>query len=189
MRAQAIRCLLMMSIAAARSVGAQAMPEKKPVTDAEKIADALRAGPDFITKDATILDWPSAKGGTYRVLRQGSSEWTCLPAVPGYPHDEPGCFDKVFLKWIQTSLTGEEPKIDRIGIAYMYVGAFVPNVARTASANADFHVGPHVMIISPHQDEVQAFTRDGSTGQPYVAHLPHGTQLYLVMPFQQASQQ
>jgi hypothetical protein len=20
-----------------------------------------------------------------------SSEWTCLPAIPGYPHDEPGC--------------------------------------------------------------------------------------------------
>ncbi len=34
-----------------------------PVTDAEKIADALRAGPKFITKDATLLDWPSAPGG------------------------------------------------------------------------------------------------------------------------------
>jgi hypothetical protein len=54
-----------------------------PVTDAEKIADALRAGPAFITKDATVLDWPSASGGEYRVLRRGSNEWTCLPAIPG----------------------------------------------------------------------------------------------------------
>jgi hypothetical protein len=42
-----------------------------PVTDSAKIADALRAGPAFITKDATILDWPQQAGGEYRVLRKG----------------------------------------------------------------------------------------------------------------------
>jgi hypothetical protein len=56
---------------------------KLPATDAEKIADALRAGPAFVTKDATLLDWPSTRGGAYRVLRQGTRAWTCLPAVPG----------------------------------------------------------------------------------------------------------
>jgi hypothetical protein len=60
-----------------------------PVTAAEKIADALRAGPVFITKDATLLDWPSAPGGEYRLLRKGSNEWTCLPAIPGDSHDGP----------------------------------------------------------------------------------------------------
>ena len=30
--------------------------DRLPVTDAEKIADALRAGPAFITTDATLLD-------------------------------------------------------------------------------------------------------------------------------------
>jgi hypothetical protein len=34
--------------------------DRLPVTDAEKIADASRAGPAFITKDATLLDWSSA---------------------------------------------------------------------------------------------------------------------------------
>ena len=58
--------------------------DRLPVTDAEKIVDALRAGPEFITKDATLLDWPSAPGGEYRVLRKGSSEWACLPGIPGY---------------------------------------------------------------------------------------------------------
>jgi hypothetical protein len=28
-------------------------------TDKEKIADALRAGPEFIIKDAVIADWPA----------------------------------------------------------------------------------------------------------------------------------
>jgi hypothetical protein len=161
-------------------------PDRLPVTDAEKIADALRAGPAFITKDATLLDWPSASGGEYRILRKGSNEWTCLPAVPGYPHDEPGCFDPTFLPWIQESLAGRDPHIDKIGIAYMYVGAWVANKSGNDSRK-DFHVGPHIMIVSPHefQAELQPLSHDGSNRMPYVAHLPKGTDLYLVLPFRQ----
>ena len=62
---------------------AQTAESRMPVTDAEKIADALRAGPVFVTKDAALLDWPSTPGGEYRVLRNGSSQWTCLPGHPG----------------------------------------------------------------------------------------------------------
>jgi len=32
--------------------------DRLPVTDAEKIVDALRGGPAFITEDATVRDWP-----------------------------------------------------------------------------------------------------------------------------------
>ena len=160
-----------------------------PMTDQEKIADALRAGPQFITSNATILDWPSTNGGEYRVLRKGTNEWTCLPGVPGYSHDEPGCFDVTFMQWIKDSLAGKEPHIERIGIAYMYVGAWVPNKSGNGAGD-DFHVGPHIMIVSPHayQDELRPLSHDGSNGMPYVAHLPHGTDLYLVLPFQQANE-
>jgi hypothetical protein len=57
--------------------------------------------------------------------------------------------------------------------------------AKAALRMGEFNVGPHIMIVSPHQDELEGFSRDGSDGMPYVAHLPNGTQLYLVMPFQQ----
>jgi hypothetical protein len=158
-----------------------------PVTDSAKVADALRAGPPFITKNATILDWPEQQGGEYRILRKGTNEWTCLPGVPGYSHDEPGCFDPVFMQWIKDSLAGHEPHIATVGIAYMYVGAWVPNKSGKDSMSDEFHVGPHVMIVSPHdnQKELQSFSHDGSTGMPYVAHLPHGEDLYLVLPFRQ----
>ena len=157
--------------------------DRLPVTDAEKIADALRAGPAFITKDATLLDWPATRGGEYRVLRKGSNEWTCLPAIPGYPHDEPGCFDPIFLQWIQDSLAGRTPHIERIGISYMYLGAW--KSAKDGSSGHEFHVGPHLMVVGPHQDDFQGFNRDPSNGMPYVAHLPHHTELYLVMPARQ----
>jgi hypothetical protein len=157
-----------------------------PSTDSAKIADALRAGPPFITKNATILDWPQHPGGEYRVLRRGTNEWSCLPGVPGYPHDEPACFDPVFMEWMKESLAGREPHIDSVGIAYMYVGAWVPNKTGNGSGS-EFHVGPHIMIVSPHDDqkELQQITHDGSNGMPYVAHLPHGEDLYLVLPIRQ----
>jgi hypothetical protein len=167
-------------------MGVTAIPQSSgrlPATDAEKIADALRAGPAFITKDATLLDWPATPGGEYRVLRKGSNEWTCLPGIPGYPHDEPGCFDPVFLRWMQDSLFGRTPRIDRIGISYMYVGAW--KAAKDGSSGHEFHVGPHLMVVGPHQDEFQGFNRDATNGMPYVTHLPNRTELFLVMPVRQ----
>lgn len=175
MRLIAMICLM------AACAFAQNAESRLPVTDAEKIADALRAGPAFITKDATLLDWPSSPKGEYRVLRKGTNEWTCLPGIPGYPHDEPGCFDRVFFQWMKDSMAGQTPHIDRIGMAYMYGGA----VRQFHPGAAEFHVGPHVMIVSPHQDELQGLNRDGSTGMAYVAHLPNRTELYLVMPIRQ----
>jgi hypothetical protein len=183
-----VLCLLTLTVT---GFAQMAMPAK-PVTDSEKIADALRAGPAFITQDATLLDWPTSRGADYRVMRKGTNEWTCLPAFPGYPHDEPGCFDVTFLQWVKASLAGREPHIDRIGIAYMYVGAWVPNLSgkSEASKTEDFHVGPHIMVVSPHQyqEELQPLSHDGSNGMPYVAHLPHGTDLYLVLPFRQSTE-
>jgi hypothetical protein len=71
----------------------------------------------------------------------------------------------------------------------MYVGAWVPNTSGkdTRPKSDEFHVGPHIMIVSPHENqmELQSFSRDGSNGMPYVAHLPNGTDLYLVLPFRQ----
>src|SRR5258708_34138552 len=91
---------------------------KKPVTDEQKIADALRAGPAFVTKDAVIADWPSDPkdpNAQYRILRPGKSRWTCLPGVPGYPHDEPMCLDKTSMQWIKDSLAGRPVHIANLG--------------------------------------------------------------------------
>ena len=83
-------------------------------------------------------------------------------------------------------MAGRTPHIDRIGIAYMYLGAWVKRAK--GSSGQEFHVGPHLMVVSPHQDDFQALNRDGSNGMPYVAHLPGRTELYLVMPILQWSE-
>jgi hypothetical protein len=167
------------------TAGAQSTTQHVPVTDIEKIADALRAGPHFITDDATILDWPAKKGGEFRVLRRGRSEWTCLPGPPpGATHDEPGCFDKVFFQWATDGLAGRPQHIDRLGVAYMYTGAWVPNWP--GETKKEFHVGPRIMVVTPHPEELQGFTRDGQNGT-YVTHLPgdnHIDLLFLAIPVQ-----
>jgi hypothetical protein len=114
---------------AALTAGAQSTTPRLPATDAEKIADALRAGPNFITDGATILDWPAKKGGEFCVLRKGSSEWTCLPGpLHGATHDESGCFDKVFFQRVSDGLAGRPQHIDKLGVAYIYTGAWLPNM-------------------------------------------------------------
>jgi hypothetical protein len=165
------------------TASAQTATPVHPASDAEKVAHALRAGPTFITKDATILDWPSTPDGEYRVLRPGTTEWTCLPGPPGFAHDEPGCFDRIFLQWIKDGLAGRTPHIDRIGIAYMYLGAWVPHQnAPGESPDKYFHVGPHIMVVSPNQDELTAITRDAATGMPYINHLPRRSEVFVVIP-------
>src|SRR5512143_369609 len=51
-------------------------------TDAQKIREAISAGPAEITKNATIMDWPDAPGGQPRQLRAGSNGWVCYPSSP-----------------------------------------------------------------------------------------------------------
>jgi len=75
---------------------AQTPAPPKPKSDAEKIASALRAGPEFVTRNATVLDWPSSPSGEFRVLRAGTNAWTCLPGRPQAAHDEPVALTRSF---------------------------------------------------------------------------------------------
>jgi hypothetical protein len=162
-------------------------------TDAEKIADALRAGPLFITENAVLADRPAdpkAPNAEYRILRAGKSDWTCLPGIPGYPHDEPMCMDKTSMQWIKDSLADRPVHIDQIGVMYMFSGAWVPDLHGTSpSADHTYHVGPHAMIITLHNENLAKFNRDGSTGQIYISHLPGHSEFYLIIPYKDWPQQ
>jgi hypothetical protein len=165
------------------------MPASRPVkSDAEKIASAMQAGPKFVTQNATVLDWPSSPGGEFRVLRADTSGWTCLPGRPEAAHDEPGCFDRVFLEFMKDSMAGRTPNVQNVGISYMYGGFWVPNKSAMGSGN-EFHVGPHIMIIGLDQKIMQTLNHDGSNGEAYVNHLAGHTELYLVIPIREWQEQ
>jgi hypothetical protein len=59
---------------------------KHPVTDQQKLADALRAGPAFVTKDALILDWPASPknpNAEYRAFVPAKATGPVSPESPG----------------------------------------------------------------------------------------------------------
>jgi hypothetical protein len=164
---------------------AQAPPSGKSKSDAEKITSAVQGGPKFVTRNATVLDWPTSPGGEYRVLRAGTNGWTCLPGFPRAAHDEPGCFDQVFLQFIKDSMAGRTPNVQSVGISYMYGGFWVPNKSHAIGTGDEFHVGPHIMIVGPDQKMLETLNHDGSNGEPYVNHLPGRTEVYLVIPIRE----
>ena len=137
----------------------QMPPSRKSKSDAEKIASALQAGPKFVTRSATVLDYPTSPSGEYRVLRAGSNGWSCLPGLPEGPHDEPGCFDQVFLQFIKDSIAGRTPSVHSVGISYTYGGKWVPNQSHAMGSGNEFHVGPHIMILGLDQKTMQTLTR------------------------------
>jgi hypothetical protein len=85
--------------------------DRLPVTDAEKIADALRAGPAFITKDATLLDWPAAPGGEYQVLRKGLRNGPVCRVFPGIITTSQGVSTQYSCGGYRTALPGAHPKL------------------------------------------------------------------------------
>jgi hypothetical protein len=80
----------------------------------------------------------------------------------GYTHDEPGCFDKVFFQWLKDGFAGRPQHIERLGIAYMYMGAWVPNTSGK-TAKKEFHVGPTLWLSLRTQMSYRVSTAMGPT--------------------------
>jgi hypothetical protein len=126
---------------------------------------------------STIQLRPAASSGL------SGQQWVdCLPGFPGAAHDEPGCFDQVFLQFIKETSAGRTPNVQRVGISYMHGGKWVPNESHAMGSGTEFHVGPHIMIIGLDPKMMPTLNQDGSNGETYVNHLPGHPELFLVIP-------
>jgi phenylpyruvate tautomerase PptA (4-oxalocrotonate tautomerase family) len=150
-------------------------------SDEWKIANALSAGPASITEHATVIDWPAnPKHGMShgRVLREGTNGWTCMPDVPGRPQHDPMCVDETMMKWLDATLAGKKPDIDRVGLSYMLMGEARQGQGATPAKDPSqvkewFTVGPHVMMVLPDsaKDALRGINQDLSNNQPYTSLL------------------
>jgi pyruvate/2-oxoglutarate dehydrogenase complex dihydrolipoamide dehydrogenase (E3) component len=150
-------------------------------SDEWKIANALSAGPAGITDGATVIDWPAnPKDGMShgRVLRQGTNGWTCMPDVPGRPQHDPMCVDETMMKWLDATLAGKKPDIDRVGLSYMLMGEAREGQGVTPAKDPSqvkewFCIGPHIMIVLPDsaKDALRGINQDLSNNQPYTSLL------------------
>lgn len=131
-----------------------------------KIARAMQAAPESISKNATVID----ADGT--VLRKGTNGWYCHPtAGPGSAH--PMCADEVWMHLMHALREKADFKTDRVGISYMLAGDDNVNNADPFDKKPDpgevwVQEGPHLMIIVPDPKTLEGMSDDPRNGGPYV---------------------
>lgn len=90
-----------------------------PADPAGIIANAMSAAPPAIAQGATIVDYPTDPTAPLIELRAGSNGWTCFPDWPATPGNDPQCFDKAWMQWLDALVAGTEPNITTLGLAEM----------------------------------------------------------------------
>ena len=131
------------------------------------VRQALSAAPTSIRKTATVKDW---SGNT---LKEGSSDYVCMPGPPEMKGVGPMCLDKVWQSWADAWMNKKDPQINGVGIAYMLQGdAGVSNTdpyAKTRTADNQWVVsGPHTMVLVPDKSTLDALPTDPNNGGPWV---------------------
>lgn len=151
-------------ICSAPALGAEDGTEKNAM-----IEEALSAAPPQVAETATVIDLEG------NVLREGSGEYICLPAPPGFAG--PMCHDEQFMAWMEALMSGKSaPPTTAIGTSYMLAGdspdggaSNMDPASRTPTANNQWVVeGPHVMVIVPDSQMLQGLPTTPNADGPYI---------------------
>lgn len=163
------------------------------MTDEEKIENAMSAGPDEITQDATILEWPTEPGGEFNVLREGTNGWSCIISSPGAVakgQNNALCDDEVWLAWEHAFMEGRTPEIDRLGVSYSLSntaeGSNTDPSAIGPTEDNEWHMmGPHIALLVPDPALFEGISTDPHNGGPYVmwAGTPYAHIMLPVEPY------
>jgi len=140
---------------------------------AKKIRSASSAAPMAVSKDATIMDWPSTPDGKLVTLREGTNGWTCLPDTPSSPGPDPMCLDKQWMKWLNAYMSKTVPAIDGVGIAYMlqpgsYASNSDPFAGKPAPGEQWIKAPPHIMVLTPGKIDPAMFSSDPHSGAHWI---------------------
>jgi len=149
----------------------------KKMSDSQKIANAMSAAPEGISKDAAIMDWSDTPKGQSRQLRAGTNGWVCYPNTPaefeGASGEDPMCLDKEWQKWAEAWMSKTEPKVSATGIGYMLRGdrgaSNTDPFATSATASNQWVISPpHIMVLYQDLKLLDAYPTDPKTGGPWV---------------------
>ncbi|HEX9722863.1 MAG TPA: hypothetical protein VGC53_01120 [Vicinamibacteria bacterium] len=149
--------LSLLSIVALMTITVNAVPIQ--MSDAELIADAESAAPATIAKSAAIKTMDG------RVLRQGSSRWTCYP---GNEMAGPMCNEAQWDALFAAFMKKESPVVKEFSVSYMLAGEGdamgVSNTDPFATEPTDDNdwvkEGPHLMILVPDPKMLEGLSTD-----------------------------
>lgn len=98
-----------------------------------RIANALSAAPGAVSRGATVLDYGKAATDPFVVLRKGNGKWTCFPDYLDSPGDDPYCYDRNGMKWLEAYYAGKKPQLSGPGIIYRLQGGTDPSLSDPAA--------------------------------------------------------
>lgn len=134
----------------------------------EQIRSALSAAPEAVAENATV----ALADGT--ILRQGSSDWVCIPDMPDVPGNSPMCLDSNWRALIDALMNKRAPEFSGTGFSYMLQGdAPVSNTDPYATGPTDDNQwipsgGPHIMIVISDHAMLEGISTDPDNGGPFV---------------------
>lgn len=145
-------------------------PGTSRLTNAQKIALAMSAGPTEIARHATIMDMTDM--AKPKQLRAGTNGWVCYAMILG-TSNETMCLDKEWQKWAGAWMNKTEPKIEGTGIAYMLRGdngaSNTDPYATQPTADNQWVVSPsHIMVLYSDPKMLDAYPTDPKSGGPWV---------------------
>ena len=160
-------------VLAISGVSAVSVAQAADGTRSAKIASALSAAPRSVSRDATVLDYPSSPGAQPAVLRQGGTAWTCFPDDPSTPGPDPICMDKQTMAWADAWLAHKAPHLSSDGYAYMLRGSSDASdtdpFATTPPKGEEWMTSPpHVMVMPADPASLDHYTQDRTKGGPWV---------------------
>ena len=123
-----------------------AKPQKKEMSDAEYIKQALSAAPKAVAEGAKVVRL--LNDGSMKTIREGGNGFTCM--VMG---TDRMCNDANSMEFIH-ALVKKEPPPDKVGISYMLAGDegasnTDPYATGKTSDNHWVVTGPHIMVFGP----------------------------------------
>ena len=121
-------------------------PQKKEMSDAEYIKQALSAAPKAVAEGAKVVRL--LNDGSMKTIREGGNGFTCM--VMG---TDRMCNDGNSMEFIH-ALVKKEPPPDKVGISYMLAGDegasnTDPYATGKTSDNHWVVTGPHIMVFGP----------------------------------------
>ena len=155
-------------------------PVTPPSTDEDKIRSAMSAGPEAVSKDATVMDM-----ATMKVLKQGTNDWTCFADGPS-PGVDPMCLDQNGLEWANAWMSKKDPPKGKLGIGYMLMGGSDasntdPFATTPAPSGKWVDTGPHMMVLNIGNSFAGYPTTADNTKVPYVM-FPGTPYAHLMIP-------
>lgn len=134
----------------------------------DPIWNALSAAPAAVAEGATV----ALADGT--ILRQGSSDWVCLPDMADVPNNAPMCLDANWREVMDAFMNRRDPVFVGAGFSYMLQGDMpVSNTDPYATGPTEDNQwipngGPHIMVVFSDHAMLAGISTDPNNGGPFV---------------------